>query len=76
MTGLRFLNKFLQKKTTDNVHCINIILINGCFYNGPVMCPRSLIMAQEVCIGPRQRQGLIHASQAIITDRGHITGTL
>jgi hypothetical protein len=34
-------------------------LINGCFHNRPVMCPRSLIMAQEVCIGPRQRRGLI-----------------
>ena len=40
------------------------------------MCPKSLIMAQEVCIGPRQRRGLIHASRAIITDRGHVTGTL
>ena len=23
-----------------------IVLINLCFHNGPVMCPRSLIMAQ------------------------------
>ena len=54
----------------DNVHLIAsilsiqyrlyiIVLINVCFHNGPVMCPRSLIMTQEVCIGPRQRRGLI-----------------
>ena len=64
------------KKTTNNVHCINIKLRGGCFHNGPVMCPKSLIMAQEVCIGPRQRRGLVHASRAIDTDRGHMTGTL
>jgi hypothetical protein len=23
-----------------------IVLINGCFYNGPVICPRLVIMAQ------------------------------
>jgi hypothetical protein len=40
------------------------------------MCPMSLIMAQSVCIGPRQCRGLIHASRAIITDRGQKTGTL
>jgi hypothetical protein len=37
-----------------------IVLINGCFHNCPVICPRSLKMAQEVCIGPSQRRGLIH----------------
>jgi hypothetical protein len=33
-------------------------------------------MAQVVCIGPRQCRGLIHASRAIITDRGQKTWTL
>jgi hypothetical protein len=27
------------------------VLINRCFHNGPVMCPRSAIMTQWVCIG-------------------------
>ena len=39
---------------------IIIVLINGCFHNGPAMCPRSVTMAQGVCIGPRQRRGTIH----------------
>ena len=51
---------------------ITIVLTNGCFHNGPVMCPRSVIMAQGVCIGSRT----IQTSRAIITDRGHITGPL
>ena len=27
---------------------VTIVLINGCFHNGPVMCPMSVIMAQGV----------------------------
>jgi hypothetical protein len=26
---------------------VTIVLINGCFHNGPVMCPRSVIMARS-----------------------------
>ena len=56
------------KYITEIVHIITIIiiiiiiivLINGCFHNGPVMCPRSITMAQGVCIGPRQRRETIH----------------
>ena len=42
----------------------NIVLINGCFHNGPVMCPRFVIMAQGVRIG--QRQHLIIFSKNFI----------
>jgi len=43
------------------------VLRNGCFHNGPVKCPRSVIMALGGCNGhPR----------AIITDLGHLTGPL
>jgi len=37
----------------------NVVLINGCFHNGPVLCRKSLIIAHEVCIGPRQCRELI-----------------
>ena len=49
---------------------ITIVLINECFHNGPVICPRSVIMAKDVCNGPRQRRGPLQTSEAIITDRG------
>ena len=56
------------KYITEIVHIITIIIIiiiiivlgKGCFHNGPVMCPRSVKMAQGVCIGPSQRRGTIH----------------
>jgi len=56
--------------------CMIIVLMNGCFYNGPVICPRSVIMARGGCNGPRQRRGPLQPPRAIITDRGHITGPL
>jgi hypothetical protein len=54
------------------------VLRKGCFHNGPVMCPRSVIlMALEVkCIVPRRCLGPIQTHWAIITDLGHITGPL
>ena len=53
-----------------------IVLMNGYFYNGPVICPRSVITVEEVCNGPRQRRGPLQTSEVIITDQGHITGPL
>ena len=46
---------------------INIVLMNGCFYNGPVIWPRSVLMVEEVCNGPRQSRGPLQTSEAIIT---------
>jgi hypothetical protein len=57
--GLRWLIKVLRK---------------GCFHNGPVMCPRFVVMACEVCISPRRCLGPIQTYWAIIRDLGHITG--
>jgi hypothetical protein len=34
---------------------ITIVLINGCFHNGLVICPRLVIMLKEGCIGLRQQ---------------------
>ena len=58
------------------IQIITIVLMNGCFYNGPVICPRSVIMARGGCNDPRQRRGPLHPPRVIITDRGHITGPL
>ena len=70
-----FITKYIKiswHMTSFNI----IVLMNGCFYNGPVICPRSVIMVKEVCNGPRQRRGPLQTSEAIITDRGHITEPL
>ena len=32
--------------TSEEEICITIVLINGCFHNGPVKCRRLVIMAQ------------------------------
>jgi hypothetical protein len=50
----------------------NVVLLNGCFHNGPVLCRKSLIIAHEVCIGPRQCRELIQTLLAIITERGDL----
>ena len=47
---------------------------NGCFYNGPVICPRSVIMALGGCNSPRRCLGPLQPPLAIITDLGYITG--
>jgi hypothetical protein len=50
------------------------VLRKGCFHNGPVMCPRFVVMACEVCISPRRCLWPIQTYWAIIRDLGHITG--
>ena len=58
------------------MNMLTIVLMNGYFFNGPVIYPRSVIMVKEVCNGPMQRRGPLQTSEAIITDQGHITGPL
>jgi len=42
----------MTSTTLKDVLSNTIVLINGCFHNVPVMCPRSVIMVQGICIGP------------------------
>ena len=37
-----------------------IVLTYRCFHNGPAMCPRSVLIAQGICIGPRQPVASVH----------------
>lgn len=52
------------------------VLRNGCFHNAPVIYPRSVIMASDVCNGPRRCLGPLQTSLAFITYLGHMTRPL
>jgi hypothetical protein len=39
---------------------ITIVLINGCFHNGPVICPRLVIIAQGRLYWPEATPRAIH----------------
>jgi hypothetical protein len=56
---------------------IIIVLINGCFHNGPVICPKICNNGPRSLYWPEAmpRDNAL-TWRAIITDRGHITGPL
>jgi len=57
--------------------CINIVLINGCFHNGPVICPRLVIMAQGRLYWPEATPRANTTFRGPLwLNRGHITGPL
>ena len=41
---------------TNNNSNNNIMLFNGSFHTGPVTGPRSVVLAEDGCIGPKQNR--------------------
>jgi hypothetical protein len=55
----------------------NIVLINGCFLNGPVICPRLVIMAQGRLYWPEATPRASTTFRGPLwLNRGHINGSL
>jgi hypothetical protein len=57
--------------------CINIVLMNGCFHNGPAICSRSVINGPMMAVMARDNtEDHYSHPRAIITDREHRTGPI